>query len=140
MTDVTTTGDRTDLKEVSTGELVRRLSEQLGELWRGEMELARAELRSKGKRVGSGAGLAGAAGVVALFGLATLITAAIAALALVLPVWLSAVLVGAALLMIAGVLGLAGRAQIKQGTPPIPEQAVRGIKQDVAAVREGARR
>ncbi len=140
MTDVTTAEDRADLKQASTGELVRRLSEQLAELLRGEMELARAELRRKGKRVGAGAGLAGAAAVLALFGLAALITAAIAGLALVVPVWLSAVIVGGGLLVLAGVLALAGRGQIAQGTPPIPEQAVRGIKQDVQAVKEGVRR
>ncbi len=137
---MTTTADRPDLKEASTGELVRRLSEQLGELLRGELELAKTELRSKGKRVGAGAGLAGAAGVLALFGLAAFITAAIAALALVLPVWLSAVIVGVALLVIAGLLALIGRSQIQQGTPPVPEQAMRGIKQDVEAVKEGVRR
>ncbi len=113
---MTTMFERPDLKEASTGQLVRRLSEQLGELLRGEMELAKVELRDKGKRVGAGAGLAGAAGVLALFGLAAFITAAIAALALI------------------------GRSQIKRGTPPLPEQAISGIKQDVEAVKAGVRR
>ena len=137
---MTTMFERPDLKEASTGQLVRRLSEQLGELLRGEMELAKVELRDKGKRVGAGAGLAGAAGVLALFGLAAFITAAIAALALVLSVWLSAVIVGVALLVIAGLLALIGRSQIKRGTPPLPEQAISGIKQDVEAVKAGVRR
>jgi uncharacterized membrane protein YqjE len=140
MTQMTTSIERPDLKEASTGELVRRLSEQLGGLLRGELELAKAELQTKGKRVGVGAGLAGAAGVLALFGLAAFITAAIAALALVWPVWLSAVVVGAALLVIAGLLALIGRSQIKQGAPPVPQQAIKGIKQDVEAVKEGIRR
>ncbi len=133
-------GYRPDLEQASTGELVRRLSEQVAELWRGELELARTELQRKAKRIGAGAGLAGAAGVVALFGLAALIAAAIAALALVLPVWLSAVIVGLVLLAIAGVLALIGKREIDQGTPPVPEQAVQGIKQDVEAVKEGIRR
>ncbi len=152
MTDVTTPpeqrpldqpkvrGYRPDLEQASTGELVRRLSEQVGELWRGELELARSELTRKGKRIGTGAGLAGAAGVVALFGIAALIAAAIAALAVVLPVWLSAVIVGIVLLVIAGVLALVGRQQIQEGAPPVPEEAVQGLKQDVEAVKEGIRR
>lgn len=140
MTQLTTSIERPDLKAASTGELVRRLSEQLGGLLRGELELAKAELQTKGKRVGVGAGLAGAAGVLALFGLAAFIAAAIAALALVWPVWLSAVVVGAALLVIAGLLALIGRSQIKQGAPPVPQQAIKGIKQDVEAVKEGIRR
>src|SRR4051794_9535834 len=78
--------DRTSTPEprpadASTGELVKRLSTQLSELVRGELELARAELTEKGKRAGAGAGLAGAGGVVALFGVGALIAAAIAGLA-----------------------------------------------------------
>ncbi len=72
-----------DPAAATTGELVTRLSTQLSELIRGEMALARAELTEKGKRVGAGAGLAGAAGVVALYGVGALVAAGVAALALV---------------------------------------------------------
>ena len=54
----------------------------MSDLVRGELELARTELTAKGKRVGVGAGLAGASGVLALYGLGVLIAAAVAALAL----------------------------------------------------------
>lgn len=47
------------------GELVQRASQQLTELVRGEMRLAQAEMKEKGKRYGKGGGLFGAAGVVA---------------------------------------------------------------------------
>jgi uncharacterized membrane protein YqjE len=131
---------RTDLSTASTGELVKRLSTQLSELVRGELELARVELTAKGKRAGAGAGLAGAGGVVALYGVGALIAAAIAALALVLPVWLSALAVGVALLLVAGVLALAGRSQLRRATPPMPEQAVEGVQRDVETVKGAVRR
>jgi MFS family permease len=133
--------DRTDdLRTASTGELVRRLSAQLSELVRRELDLASTELATKGKRAGAGAGLAGAGGVVALFGLGALIAAAIAGLATSMPVWLSALIVGVVLLLVAGVLALVGRGRLRQAAPPVPEQAVRGVQDDVAAVKNAVHR
>lgn len=130
----------TDLSGASTGELVSRLSTQLSELVRGELELARAELTAKGKRAGVGAGLAGTGGVVALFGVGTLIAAAVAALALVVPVWLSALIIGVTLLLVAGVLAVAGRGQLQRAGPAVPEQAVQGVQRDVETVKEAVHR
>jgi MFS family permease len=129
-----------DLSTASTGELVQRLSAQLSELVRRELDLARTELAAKGKRAGSGAGLAGAGGVVALYGVGALIAAGIAGLATVVPVWLSALIVGAVLLLVAGVLALVGRGRLRQAAPPVPEQAVRGVQEDVAAVKNAVHR
>jgi hypothetical protein len=133
--------DRTDdLSTASTAELVQRLSGQLSELVRRELDLARAEFVAKGKQAGTGAGLAGAGGVVALLGVGALIAAAIAGLATVLPVWLSALIVGIVLLLVAGVLGMAGRGRLRRAAPPVPEQAVRGVQDDVAAVKNAVHR
>jgi hypothetical protein len=129
-----------DLSAASTGELVQRLSTQLSELMRRELELARTELSAKGKRAGAGAGLTGAGGVVALFGFGALIASAIAGLAAVVPVWLSALIIGVVLLLVAGVLALAGRSQLRHAAPPVPEQAVQGVQEDVATVRGAVHR
>jgi uncharacterized membrane protein YqjE len=131
---------RTDLSTLPTGELVKRLATQLSGLMRGELELARTELTEKGKRAGTGAGLAGAGGVVALYGLGALIAAAVAALALVLPVWLAALIVGVALLIVGGVLALVGRSQLKRATPPMPEHAVESLQRDVEIVKSAVHR
>ena len=58
-----------DLQSAGTGELVSRLSAQVSELVRAELALARSELRTKGARLGMGAGLAGGAGLLAVGGL-----------------------------------------------------------------------
>jgi membrane protein len=129
-----------DLRELSTGELVAQMSAQVSRLVRDELRLAQAELRQKGKRAGIGAGLTGTAGVLALLGLGGLEAAAIAALAMVLPVWACALIIGAALLLLAGVLGLVGSKQLKRGVPPIPEQAIASVQRDAQAVKEGGRR
>ena len=130
----------TELTDTSTGELVKRLSTQVSELVRGELELARSELAAKGKRAGTGAGLAGAGGVIALYGVGALIAAAIAALSLVLDVWLAALIVGVVLLIVAGILALVGRNQIKKAVPPVPQRAVREVQQDVETVKEAVQR
>ena len=128
------------LEGVPTGELVNRLAAQVSDLVRGELELARTELTAKGKRVGVGAGLAGASGVLALYGLGVLIAAAVAALALAWPVWLAALVVGVVVLAVAGGLALAGRSQLCQGTPPTPEHTVESVRDDVATVKKAVRR
>jgi uncharacterized membrane protein YqjE len=129
-----------DLGQATTGELVTRLSAQVSELVKGELELARAELADKGKRAGVGAGMMGAAGVLGAYGLAILLTAAIAALSLVWPVWLAALVIGIVVLVVAGIAALVGRSRLRRATPPVPENAVQSVREDVAAVREAARR
>ena len=126
--------------DASTGELLTRLSAQVTALVKGELELARAELTTKGKRAGVGVGLAGAGGVVALYGVGALVAAAVAALALVLPVWLSAVIVAVVLFGVAGVLALVGRSSLRTAVPPVPEAAVESVQDDVSVVKEAVRR
>jgi hypothetical protein len=126
--------------DASTGELLTRLSSQLTALAKSELELARAEMTAKGKRVGVGAGLAGTGGVVALFGMGAVVAAAIAAVALVAPVWPSAVIVAVVLFVVAGVLALVGRNSLRKAVPPVPETARETLQQDVATFREAVRR
>lgn len=128
------------VSEASTGELLTRLSAQVTQLVKGELELARAELATKGKRAGVGAGLAGAAGVVALFGVGALVAAAVAALALVLPAWLAAVIIGFLLFAIAGGLALAGRNSVRKAVPPVPQDALENVQEDVATVKQAVHR
>ncbi|MEU9691801.1 phage holin family protein [Amycolatopsis japonica] len=126
-------------EERSVGELVSDLSDEVKHLVRDEMRLAVFELQGKGKKMGVGAGLFGAAGVFALFGLATLITAVVLALALVMPAWLAAVVTGAALLLIGGLSALVGKREVTSATPPVPEEAIEGVRDDVDTVKQGVR-
>lgn len=122
--------------DASTGELVAQASRQISDLVRQELALAKAELVEKGKHAGIGTGLFGGAGVVAFYGGAILLAAAVAALSLVWPVWLAALVVGVVLLIIAGVLSLAGRKQFGQAVPPMPEQATASVKTDVHEIKD----
>jgi uncharacterized membrane protein YqjE len=129
-----------DPHNATTGELVTRLSTQISELVRAELALAKAELSEKGKRAGLGAGLAGVGGVLALYGLGALIATVILLLALVLPAWAAALIVAVLIFIVAGVLALVGKNQIQKAVPPVPEQAVDGVKRDVATVQERIKR
>ncbi|SDD55683.1 phage holin family protein [Nocardioides lianchengensis] len=133
----------TDTSSVTTdepiGAVVHRLSEQVPELVRSEVRLAQAELTQKGKAAGLGLAGFGAAGLLALYGLGAFLAAGIAALALVLPVWAAALIVGGAVFLVAGALALFGKKEIAQATPATPERAVAGVKEDVATLK-GAHR
>ena len=119
----------------SVSELVNQLSQQTSSLIRQELRLAQTELQEKGKRVGIGAGMFGGAGLVALYGVGALVAAAIIGIGALLEPWIAAVIVGAVLLAVAGVLALTGRKQVERGTPPLPQQAIESAKRDVNEVK-----
>jgi hypothetical protein len=125
--------------ERSTADLVRTASEQISRLVRDELKLAQAELAAKGRHMGVGAGLFGAGGLLALYGVAALLTAVVLLLALVMPAWLAAALLGLVLLGVAGALALIGRKQVSHATPVVPEDSLRSVKADVATVTEAVK-
>ena len=126
--------------EPSTTELLNRLSAQSTELVRKEIELAKVELTEKARHLGVGAGLFSTAGLLALYGLAAAVATAMIALALVLPWWLSALIVTVLLFLAAGIAALAGKKQVQEGTPPTPEHAMASARLDVDEIKEARHR
>jgi uncharacterized membrane protein YqjE len=115
----------------SIADLVKQLSDQTTTLVRQEIDLAKAELALKGKQAGVGAGLFGGAGMFGLYALGALTACVILALATAMTGWLAALIVTAIYGAIAGVLALTGKNKVKQGAPPVPEQTVESVKEDV---------
>jgi uncharacterized membrane protein YqjE len=124
-------GEDNNLRQHSTGDLVKQLSEQTSTLVRQEIELAKAELSAKGKKAGEGAGFVGAAGIVALLALGTLTALVLSLLDKAMDFSLAALLVTLAYGGIAAALGLVGKNRIKEGMPPAPEHTVETVKEDV---------
>jgi uncharacterized membrane protein YqjE len=122
--------------EPTVGALVHQLSEEIPELVRSEIRLAQAEVAEKGRRVGIGLGMFSAAGLLAFFGVATLIATAVMGLAEAVPAWLSALIVGVVLLVVAAAVGLLGKHKVSDGTPLKPERAVAGVQEDIATLKE----
>lgn len=137
---MSTAEQKPQVTDDSVGALVSRASQQISELVREEMQLARAEMSQKGKRYGKGGGLFGAAGLLGILALQALAATGIAALALVLPVWASALIVAALLGMVAAVVALAGKKQIARAGLPKPEQTIDSVKSDLAEIKEKAHR
>jgi uncharacterized membrane protein YqjE len=129
---------RTAVDERSVPELMRQLSDQTATLVRQELELAKVELTEKGKRAGLGAGMFGAAGVVGLYALGALTAAIILALSHAMTGWLAAVIVAVVYAAIAGGLALSGKSNVQRGVPPVPEQTVATIKEDVEVAKHRA--
>jgi Putative Actinobacterial Holin-X, holin superfamily III len=127
-------------REQSAGELVKQLTEQVSALVRDEMKLARVEMTGKGRQAALGAGLLGGGGLVALFGAGCLVACAVIGLSHVVQPWLAAMIVGVALLAVAGAAALIGKGRIQQATPPVPAEAIGSVKSDVEEIRERARR
>lgn len=134
MAEVVDAGSPRPPAQQSTSELVQRATEQVTKLVRDELALARAELMEKGKHAGLGAGFFGGGGVLALYGVGVLIAAAVLLLDLALPAWVAALVVAVLLFVVAGILALIGRKQVKQAVPPMPMAAAESVRADVDAV------
>ena len=119
------------LRDRSTVELVKQLSQDTSTLIRQEMALARAEMTQKGRQAGKGAGLLGAGGVVGLLAAGALTAFFILLLSEVMEPWLAALIVAVVYGAIAAVLALTGKKEVQEAGPPVPEQTVETVKEDV---------
>ena len=120
-----------ELQDKPLPELLKQLSEQTASLVRQEMELAKAEMTVKGKRIGIGVGAFGGAGLLGLFAFGALTACFIRALDLVVAGWLAALIVAAVYALIAGVAALVGKRKVQQASPPVPEHAIDSTKEDI---------
>jgi uncharacterized membrane protein YqjE len=124
----------------SAGELVKQLSEQVSVLVRGELKLAQLEMTRKGKQAGSGIGMLGGSALIALYGAGCLIACVIIAISGAVAAWLAALIVGVTLLAVAAVAALLGKGRLQKAAPPVPEEAVGGVKTDIEEIKERVRR
>jgi uncharacterized membrane protein YqjE len=120
-----------DRRDESTAELVKDLLRDVSELVHQEIELARVEMTEKGKKAGLGLGLFGGS---AAFGLVTLggsMATIVILLDRVMPLWLAALITTVVYGVVAAVLALRGRDELKQAGAPIPGQTRDSIKEDI---------
>ncbi len=91
---------------------------------RGELEDAKREMLTKAKGLGIGVAFIAVATTFMFFATAVLLTAAVLGLAEVWPAWLAALVVGGAILFIAGILIAIGAAKINKNKDLRPERAI----------------
>jgi MFS family permease len=127
-------------KDASIGELTSQVSEQVTRLVRDELALAQIEAKGKVKHLGVGVGMFGGAGIFGFYAVGVFIAAAVLGLSTAVDGWLAALIVGAVLVVIAGIVALAGKKNLSQGAPPVPTEAIESSKADVAAVKSAVQR
>ncbi len=125
-----------DRRGAPVSELIRSLVADLVSLARHEADLVKIELKHKVSTAGAAVGMLVVAGLVALYGLATLIAASVLALAIVLPAWAAALIVGVILFAVAAALVLTGRSRIRAATPLTPKRSMDAAQEDIAWIRQ----
>jgi uncharacterized membrane protein YqjE len=129
--DSTDTRHSEQLREQPIGDLLKQLATETTTLVRQELDLAKAEMREKGKKAGPGFGMIGAAGGVALLALGALTACLILALDGVMPNWLAALIVAVAYGAVAAVLYTRGKEKVDDAGSPAPRQTIETVKEDV---------
>jgi hypothetical protein len=130
-------GNRAGDDERPVSALLADLSEQVHRLVAAEVRLAATEVRRKARRAGRGAAMFGGAGVLVLAGVGALVAGAVLALAMVLPAWVAALLVGGGAFVVAGLCALVGRFELRRATPPVPEWAMASVREDIDTIKRG---
>jgi hypothetical protein len=102
---------------------------------RQEVDLAKAEMQQKGKRARLGAGLIGGGGLLGLGAFGALTATVIVALATWLDAWLACLVVTVVYAAGAAVLALSGKRRLQEAAPPVPEQTIETLKEDVQWAR-----
>jgi uncharacterized membrane protein YqjE len=96
---------------------------------RGEVQLAKTELKEDATQMGKGAGMIGAGVFFGLIGFMFLMLGVTYFINQWLEMWLSALIVGAVLVLIAAILAMVGKSQIQSANLK-PEKTIESVKED----------
>jgi uncharacterized membrane protein YqjE len=119
----------------SLSELLSDVTGELATLFRKEVELAKVETSEQVSRAAKAGAMLGAAGVVAFLAVILLAFAAAWGLAEVIPTGLAFLIVGVVFLIVAAILGSAGKKKMAS-VSPVPDQTVDTLRADVQVARD----
>jgi lipopolysaccharide export LptBFGC system permease protein LptF len=120
--------------DASLGELLGQVTQDLQNLFRQELALAKAELRTEALKSGKAAGMLGGAGFAAYMALLLGSFTVVYALANVMDAGWSALLVTVVWAIVAAVLYVLGRARMREVAPK-PERTIETLKEDAQWAR-----
>jgi fatty acid desaturase len=124
--------------EPSLGELFSDLARETSTLVRQEVELAKTEMTQKASRAGKDVAMMAVGGAVIYAGFLALLAALIAGIvAAGLAPWLSALIVGVAVVAVGGALVWQGREALRR-VNLAPRQTIHTLKEDAAWVKQQA--
>jgi protein-S-isoprenylcysteine O-methyltransferase Ste14 len=127
--------------EKQLGDIVADVTAKANLLIKEEIELAKAEVSQKAKRLGIGAGLIAVSAAFLLFFLIFFLHMLALGFAdwFNLKVWVGYAIVCVLLLVFAGILALIARNSFRKGSPPVPQMAIEEAKKTRAAIEEARR-
>lgn len=118
----------------SIGGLLRQLAREIPMLFTKELALAKAEMRENLRATKAGVAAVATGGAVMLAGLVILLMAGVYGLGTVLPTWLSALIVGAAALIVGWIMVSAGKKQFEPASLK-PDHTLHSLHKDADAIR-----
>jgi nitrate/nitrite transporter NarK len=124
-----TTAHRPDPQEASIGQLIAEISDDLSNLFRQEVELAKAEVRQEATKAGKAAGMLGAAGFAGYMTVLLLSLAVVYALSNVMDTGWAALIVAVVWAIVGAALYANGRRKLR-AVSPVPRQTVETVKED----------
>jgi protein-S-isoprenylcysteine O-methyltransferase Ste14 len=126
---------RTPANNRSLGDLVSNLTQDMSRLIRLELQLAQAELTQTATKAGKQLAYIAVGGAIAYAGFLAILAGMIVLLAFVVPLWVSALIVGVVIAGIGLLLVQTGRSGL-QDLEPVPERTVATLKEDKEWVKE----
>jgi len=115
--------------DTSIGDLIGNISNDLSQLFRQEVELAKVELKQEAAKAGKAAGMLGVAAFAGYLAVVLLSFAAVFGLANVMDAGWAALIVAAVWAIVGGVLFATGRTKLKT-VDPVPHRTVNTLKED----------
>ncbi|GIE78072.1 hypothetical protein Aph02nite_40220 [Actinoplanes philippinensis] len=122
-----TTPDR--VEQTSIGEIIGNISDDLSQLFRQEVELAKAEIRQEATKAGKAAGMLGGAGFAGYLAVVLLSFAVVFGLSNVMDPGWAALIVAVVWGAIGAVLFVSGRNKMKT-VDPVPRRTAETLKED----------
>lgn len=123
------TGAAREPEETSVGQLISNISDDLSQLFRQEVDLAKAEIRQEASKAGRAGGMLGGAGVAGFLLALLLSLAAVFGLGNLMDLGWAALIVAAFWAIVAAVLFVTGRNRLRT-VSPMPRQTVETLKED----------
>jgi Putative Actinobacterial Holin-X, holin superfamily III len=117
----------------SIGGLLKQLAREIPLLFTKELALAKSEMRENLRATKAGVAAVATGGAVMLAGLVVLLMAGVYGLGTVLPAWLSALIVGAAAVVVGWIMVAAGKKQFDPASLK-PDHTIHSLRKDADAI------
>jgi uncharacterized membrane protein YqjE len=119
----------------SFSDVMQSIVGNIQDIVRSEVRLAKTEVREEAAKTKTAASLLGGGAAIGIFAALFLLLSIVFALALFVPLWAAALILGTVLAVAAGALIVTGLKQLKR-VHPTPERTVETIKENVAWVKQ----